>query len=97
MSRKELVPFLSVVLSLVIIFGTVIARMECVRTGYEVVKLRHLKKSCGDDRSHLELRYQKLIRPERLDLIATQRLSLNRAQKNQVVLMAANGGFAIRQ
>jgi len=97
MRSKGYFPFFSVVLSLLIILGGLIIKMECVRLGYEVVKIRHLKKIAGDDRAHLELGYQKLIRPERLDHIGTMRLSLVRAQKNQVVLMAARGGIAVRQ
>jgi hypothetical protein len=49
------------------------------------------------NKAEYDLIYARLTRPERLDHIGTQKLALVRAQKNQVVLMAAQGGFAVRQ
>jgi hypothetical protein len=95
--KQRLAPFVSIFLLVVIGLFTVFVKMEAVRAGYEVVKLGHMQKLAGNDKASLQLVYAKLTRPERLDQIGTHRLALARAQKNQVVLMAANGQFAVRQ
>jgi hypothetical protein len=71
-------------------------KMETVRAGYALVKLGHEQKVAAGHKSEYDLIYARLTRPERLDHIGTQRLALSPAQKNQVVLMAAQGPFAIR-
>jgi cell division protein FtsL len=90
-------PFISVMILVFVGLLTVFIKMEVVRLGYEVLKLGHLYKMASEDKSRLEVHYAKLTRPSRLDKIAAEKLSLGRAQKNQVVMMTAQGELAIRQ
>ena len=85
---KRYYPFISVIGVIALMMSYLVVRMEVVRLGYELGKLRHIQKMAMDDRSELELTYNKLMRPGRLDQIGTVRLSLNRAQKKQIVMMA---------
>ena len=95
--RRTLAPFVSIFILVVISLVYLFFKMELVREGYEVLRLSHEHKIASEEGSQLSLHYAKLIRPERLDQIGTQRLALGRVQKNQVILMAATGGFAVRQ
>ena len=81
----------------VIALSYVFIKMEAVRAGYDLVRLGHKAKIAAGDKAEYQLIYARLTRPERLDQIGTHKLSLARAQKNQVVLMAAQGTFAVRQ
>jgi hypothetical protein len=94
--KKKLAPFISLFLLVGISLSYVFVKMETVRAGYSLVRLGREQKIAAGHRSEYDLIYARLTRPERLDLIGTKRLSLARAQKNQVVLMAAQGSFAAR-
>jgi hypothetical protein len=95
--RQRFAPFISVFILVSIGLATVFIKMETLRMGYEVVRFGRLYKLASNDRESLGVSYAKLIRPERLDQIGKNRLALAKAQKNQVVLMATNGNFAVRQ
>jgi hypothetical protein len=95
--RTNLAPFISILFLVVVGLMYVFVKMEAVREGYEVLKLGRLQKLANDEKVTMELAYTKLTRPERLDQIGTQKLALMRAQKNQVILMAATGSFAVRR
>ena len=90
-------PFLSLFSLIAVAFAVVFLKMQTIELSYEMVKLRHLHKTAQDDKARLEMRYARLTRPERIDRLATKNLSLARAQKKQVVLMAAAGNIAVRQ
>jgi len=87
--KNTLAPFFSIFILVMIAVVSLFLKMEVVRQGYELVSIAHAQKTAAHENSGLELHYAKLTRPQRLDFIATQRLALNRAQKNQVVLMAS--------
>jgi hypothetical protein len=90
-------PFISVVILVVIALVTVFIKMEVVRSGYEVLSLGHKTKILSEDSFRLESQYAKLTRPSRIDKIGTERLALGRIQKNQVIMMAADGEWSVRQ
>lgn len=96
-SKDRLAPFISILVCVVVGLLFVFVKMETVKVSYDLVRLKHFEKVALDEKSHLDLVYAKLIRPERLDFIATQRLELARAQKDQVIMMAATGNIAVRQ
>jgi hypothetical protein len=87
--KKRLAPFISVLILVSIAVTSVFFKMEVVRQGYELLSLGHGQKISARQRSTLDLQYANLMRPQRLDSIATQHLSLARAHKNQVVVMAS--------
>ncbi|MCC6278078.1 MAG: histidine kinase [Oligoflexia bacterium] len=98
MSQNDKIkPFISLISLIAIALVYVFLKMEITRTSYEVLKWGRQVKIVSQERSRLEISYSRLTRPERLDQIATQQLSLVRANKNQVILMAAQGDVAIRQ
>lgn len=90
-------PFISVMILVVIALISVFIKMEVVRLGYEILKLGHKTKTASEEKSRLEAQYAKLTRPSRLDKIGTEKLALGRAQKNQVIMMATQGEWAVRQ
>ena len=92
--RQNLAPFISILFLVFIAVGSLFLKMEVVRQGYELVSLGHSHKTALHEKATLDLHYTKLTRPQRLDYIATQRLALNRAHKDQVVLMAAGETFS---
>jgi hypothetical protein len=94
--KARLAPFISIFFLSVIGLSYVFVKMETVRAGYDVVRLGHLQKVGASNKAEFDLIYARLTRPERLDHIGTQKLALSKAQKNQVVLMAAEG-FTVRQ
>jgi hypothetical protein len=95
--KKKLAPFISLLLLVGVGLSYVFVKMEVVRGGYELVRLGRLEKIESGNKAQYDLIYARLTRPERLDHIGTQRLALNKAQKNQVVLMAAQGIYAVHQ
>jgi cell division protein FtsL len=97
MTGRKFAPFISVLILVLVALGTIFIKMETVRMGYELVKLGRVQKLAVDERAQLDFNYARLTRPERLDDIATGRLALARVQKNQVVLMAATGNYAVLQ
>ncbi len=94
--KAKLAPFISIFFLSIIGLSYVFVKMETVRAGYDVVRFGHQQKVNAGHKAELDLIYARLTRPERLDHIGTQRLALVKAQKSQVVLMAAEG-FMIRQ
>lgn len=96
LSNRKFSPFLSTFFVISTLLLTVFLKMEIVREGYELLKLGHAEKQEIDKGRRLQTEYSKLLRPERLDRIATQKLALTRAQKAQVILMAS-GEWAVRQ
>jgi hypothetical protein len=90
-------PFISILILIIIGLATIFIKMEVVSMGYEVLRLGHAYKEASEKKSRFEVQYAKLIRPSRLDKIAGERLSLSRAQKNQVVMMNSQGDLALRQ
>lgn len=95
--RVLVAPFFSVSLIVLVTVGCVFLKMERVRLNYELVKVQRAQKLALSKKAQLEITYAKLVRPERLDIIATGKLNLSRARKDQVILVAAQGDLAIRQ
>ncbi len=95
--KRKIAPFLSIFIIVLVGLAVIFVKMEAVREGYELFRLGRFHKIANDEKARLDVSYAKLTRPERLDQIGTKRLSLNRTKKNQMVLMAATGGFAVRQ
>lgn len=90
-------PFISVVILVVVTLISVFIKMEVVRQGYEILSLGRKTKIASEEKSRLEVQYGKLTRPSRLDKIGTEKLALGRVQKNQVIMMATQGEWAVRQ
>src|SRR5690348_14177751 len=97
LQKESMAPFLSIFILFTVTVTCLFLKMEVVRQGYELVSIGHAQRTAAHENSGLELHYAKLTRPQRLDYIATQRLALNRAQKNQIVLMASEGSGPVRQ
>jgi len=95
-TNKSFSPFLSTFFVIMALLVSVFFKMEVVREGYELVRLSRMEKQEIDKGRRLQTEYSKLLRPERLDRIATQKLALTRAQKAQVVLMASDE-WTVRQ
>ncbi|MBK9294575.1 MAG: histidine kinase [Oligoflexia bacterium] len=90
-------PFISIIILVSVALSTVFVKMEVVRLGYEILSMGRKTKQASEARSRLEVQYAKLTRPSRLDKIGTEKLALTRVQKNQVIMMAAQGELAVRQ
>jgi hypothetical protein len=82
---QQLRPFLSVLFIIMTLFGLVFIKMEERRLSYVVLKLsKELKKSI-EIKKQKELVLAKLTRPQLLENVATQKLTLKRVKPEQII------------
>ncbi len=82
---KPLRPFLSVFLIVISLFVVVFAKMEERRLGYAVLKLtREQRKAVADQRAKM-VHLAKLTRPELVEKMAQNRLTLKKVQTDQII------------
>lgn len=82
---QQLRPFLSVLFVIMTLFGLVFIKMEERRLSYVVLKLsKELKKSI-EIKKQKELVLAKLTRPQLLENVATQKLTLKRVKPEQII------------
>jgi cell division protein FtsL len=74
---------------LCLVFVFVWERVDVVRLGYQVERLKSQKILLERERDQLQVKFSALTAPERIAKIATEKLGLNPAQQGQV--------FTIRQ
>jgi len=88
MSRQEmseLKPFVSLLLILVTLFSIVFIKMEVRRSGYVMLKQSRLHKKM-QDKYHMKVsQYAKLTRPDRLQRLASSRMTLRKPGFGQIV------------
>jgi hypothetical protein len=94
--KKELAPFVSVLIVISTAFMVVFCKMEVRRMGYSVLKLTRLEHKMLDRQRHHTIMLAKITRPERMQAVAQNRLTLKPAVNSQIIQMTEQG-IALRQ
>lgn len=93
---KELAPFVSVFIIIASLFGVVFCKMEMRRMGYSVLKLTREERKLRDHQRQQMIQLARITRPERLQAVAQARLTLKKAESNQIIQMTGRG-IALKQ
>jgi cell division protein FtsL len=83
--RKNLFPFISVLIFVSVLLAVVCVKMEIRRTGYVVLKLSREKRSAIAEYHREQIRFASLSRPDRIERYAQTHLELKRADRAQVI------------
>ena len=92
---KSIKPFISVMLLMCFLFSIAFIKMENRRMGYSFLKLVHKEKVLRNKQREKSLQLARMTRPERVRVLATQRLPMKKAGEGQIIQMAE--GMAIIQ
>jgi hypothetical protein len=92
----EMKPFVSISIIVATLFGLVFFKMEVRRVGYSVLKLVREERVLRDKQREQKLQLAKILRPGRLQSVATTRLTLKKAASGQIIQMT-DQGIGIRQ
>lgn len=82
---RQLKPFLSLLFIITALLGIVFVKMEERRLSYVVLKLTHEHKRTIEIQKQKEMQLAKLTRPQLLEKMATNRLTLKRATPSQII------------
>ena len=93
---RELRPFLSILIVIATLFGLVIFKMDIRRVGYAVLKLSHEERKLRDLQRQQMITLATITRPDRLQKVAQNRLTLKRAETGQIIQMTELG-IALKQ
>ncbi len=88
MSRErlnEILPFFSVLIFVVTLFGMVLLKMEVRRMGYSVLKASQEVRKLKDRQRLLSMEYARLTRPDHVRKYAVSKLTLNDARVGQII------------
>ena len=88
---QELKPFFSVVIIIVTLFSLVFMKMEVRRLGYTVLKLSREERRWRDYEREEKIRLAKVTRPDRVQKVAQDRLTLRKAGAGQIIQITAQG------
>lgn len=83
----ELRPFLSILIIIGFLFSIVFLKMEIRRIGYEDLKLARDEKRLRDFQRQQKINLAKVTRPDRLQKVAESKLTLKKADSNQIIQM----------
>lgn len=89
--HREMAPFISILIIVGCLLSLVFCKMEVRRMGYSVLRLAHAERQTRD-RERLKLvQLAKITRPERLQSLAENRLTLRRPGAGQIIQMTEQG------
>ena len=80
---------LAVLMGLGLVFVFVWERVDMVRVGYHIERLKHDKAQLERQRDELRVKVSTLSAPERIARIATEKLGMSLPQQGQIVLVQA--------
>ena len=95
-SSESFAPFVSVMIIIGFLFSLVFCKMEVRRMGYSVLKLSQQERQMRDHERQAMVHLAKITRPERLQAVAQNRLTLKRPEAGQIIQMTGQG-IALRQ
>jgi hypothetical protein len=93
---KDLAPFISVTIIVIALLALVFCKMEVRRMGYSVLKLSRAERNMRDQERERSIQLAKVMRPERLQSVAKNRLTLKKPESGQIIQMTERG-IALRQ
>lgn len=88
---KSIKPFVSVILFMCFMFTFAFVKMENRRMGYSFMKLAHQEKLMRNKQREKSIQLARMTGPERLQLVATQKLPLKKADASQIIQMTGDG------
>lgn len=89
--HRELAPFMSLVVIFCALFSILFCKMEMRRMGYSVLKLTREERKIRDFERQQLIQLAKMTRPERLQSVAQNRLTLKKAEAGQIIQMTVRG------
>jgi len=87
---QRLKPFLSVGFIIITLFSLVFLKMEERRRSYVVLKLTREYKKESELKKQKEIQLAKLIRPEFIESIAKEKMTLRRIKATQIIHLSPN-------
>ena len=78
---------LAVTAGLCLVFVFVWERVDMVRLGYQVERLKHEKVVLGRERDELKVKFSALSSPDRIAKVATEKFGMSLPQPGQVVMV----------
>lgn len=91
---QQLRPFLSLLFVIFTLLGLVFIKMEERRISYVVLKLTKEHKRVTEIQRQKEISLAKLTRPQLLENVATQRLTLKRITPSQIIHLSPTQSLA---
>ncbi len=88
--KDDLKPYLGIIIIILTLFMVVFAKMEVRRLGYVLYKKSKLQKKALDNYYLKKIEYARVTRPDYLRYIALTQLSLNEAQKGQIIQLSGD-------
>ena len=92
---RQLKPFLSLIIIISTLLGLVFIKMEERRLSYAVLKLTREFKKTNEMTRQKEISLAKLSRPQLVENVATQKLTLRKIKPAQIINLAST--YAIAQ
>lgn len=86
---RQLKPFVSLLFIITTLLGLVFVKMEERRISYVVLKLTQEHKKAIEIQKQKEISLAKLTRPQLLENVATQKLTLKRVTASQIIHLTA--------
>ncbi len=99
MSRQQInqiKPLVSVIVIIVALFTTVFFQMEVRRMGYVVLRQTVQYKNLQDEYQLKSMRLARILRPDHLQSLAVNRLTMDEPQAGQIIHMSGDT-VALRQ
>ena len=91
---QQLRPFLSLLIVISTLLGLVFIKMEERRLSYVVLKLTKEHKKVAEVKRQKEIILAKLTRPQLLENVATQKLTLHRVTASQIIHLTPTQSLA---
>jgi hypothetical protein len=88
---KSIKPFLSIALLMCFLFIFAFIKMENRRLGYSFMKLAQKEKHLRNKQKEKSIQLTRMMGPERVQLLATQRLPMKKAGQGQIIQMTGDG------
>ena len=86
---RQLKPFISILFITATLLGIVFVKMEERRISYVVLKLTKEHRKAIEIQKQKEILLAKLTRPQLLENVATQKLTLKRATASQIIQLGS--------
>ena len=77
----------TIVAGVLLVFGFVWERVDVVRLGYQIERLKTQKVLLERERDQLQVKFSALTAPERIAKVATEKLGLAPPQQGQVLMV----------
>lgn len=88
---REIAPFVSVVIIVASLFAIAFCKMEVRRMGYSLLQLTREERKMRDQQRQQMIQLAKITRPERLQAVAQNRLTLKKPESGQIIQMSERG------